>query len=232
MAFNIGGGAPAPFVGNLSPRGNNRGAVVQTTKGVQGGLPLYENTYDERSLGADSQFEIAKMPWQFKREVFGQVFPLIQGMGQNQSAFNFDRVGGQNTPLPQLPNSFVYSPDQIQQQVNTARAQGDQSAATARTQATGEAAGRGFSARSPMVQALNAGINTATAASNADQERQIRYEATGANATQGNTVAGLANQQWNFFNNADIERRKAVAQSMLDSQRNMAALISAMGSLG
>jgi hypothetical protein len=206
---------------------------------------VIDRDYARLKMQADNQKEIAQLPWQFKREVFGKIYPLINNLASgggsgggsgwggsgSSSGGSFDRVGGTNTPLPALPNSSIYSPDAIQGQVNAARAQGDQSAATLARQATESVAGRGFSSRSPMLQSIKSGIGTATAASNADQEREIRFSATGANAGQANTVAQLANTQWQNFNQADIERRKATADAFFNQQRNIAGLIGALSSL-
>jgi hypothetical protein len=229
---------------NIVPFGSGgRGSIISSRKQVGGGVnpflgafgggsPLYDETYDERTLNAESQYELAQKPWDFKNKVFGAISPLLTGLvGDGSQQGNFGQIGGSNTPLPTLPNSFVYSPDQIQQQVNSARAQGDQGAASQKQQIAGDLAGRGFSMKSPLAMALNLGADTGARMSNADQEREIRFGASGANAKQALGVGQLANQQWNDYNQADIARRKTQVESILGSQRNVASLLSILAGL-
>ena len=229
------GGMARPFrygdTGQLVPMGaSGRGSVIKNTKQVKGGLPIYDETYDEGRLSADAQYELGRMPWDLRRDVFNQVQPLLGGL-TGEGNINFGLVGGQNTPMPALPNSFVYSPQQIQQQVNAARAQGDQGAMTQKRQIAGDLAGRGFGARSPLAMALQLGADTGARARNADQEREIRFDAAGANAKQDLSVGQLAQLGWNNWNQLDVERRKTQAESALSQNRNMIALISALSGL-
>lgn len=244
MAFDIGSMGSRVGVGAFSPRGNNRGSVIQSSKGLgggmgyggaysPGGLPMNENTYDESKLNADSQFELGMAPINFKRDVFDKTFPLIQGLaGSGNFNQSFGAVGGQNTPLPKLPNSFVYSPDQIQQQVNAARAQGDQGGLTQRQQTQANLTGRGFSTRSPLAMAMNQAADTGVRAQNQDAERQIRFGAAGQNANQDLQVGQLAEHAWNDFNQNDVARRTNQTNSILGQQRNLSSLIAALSGLG
>lgn len=224
---NLGNGLFMNYSGNADPTGQFSGT----------GQP-YGQIFDAlapRQQAQDASNErIAAMPIAYKQGVFNQVFPFIKGLdmtgGANANG-GFQALGGQNTPQSALPSSSVYTPGQIQGQVNAANAQGQQSSQAQQQQASNNAAGRGFSASSPMVQALQAGIRSSTAASNADQSRQIQYGAATANAQQADTVGSLANTQWNDFNQADIARRQNVASNILNAQKNVAALISALGSL-
>lgn len=221
------------------------GATKTRTYGVQGGLPMYDNTTDEGQMSAGAQeglakrgqdlnFQQAQLPWNFKQGVFDKTFPLLQGLisGGGGGGLNFGRVGGENTPLPQLPNSFVYSPQQIQQQVNAAHSTADTGAATQKQQIGEQMAGRGFSGRSPIAMALQQAADVTGRAQGADQERQIRFGAAGQNAQQALGVGQLAQTAWQGFNQADIARRQAAVDAALGGQRNMAALIGALGSFG
>lgn len=209
-----------------------RGAIVSQKNQVKGGLPVFNETYDERTLNADAQYELAKLPWEFKDRVWNTVNPLLTGLLGGGGQATFGQVGGENTPLPRLPNSFVFSPEQTQMAVNSARAQGDQGTATQKEQIASEMAGRGFSKRSPIAMALNLAADTGGRMSNADQEREIRLAHTDRNAKQDLSVGTLAQQQWRDFNQMDVARRQSQVDSILNGQRSIAALISALGGLG
>lgn len=198
--------------------------------------PLVGPSTADRRFTEQNQFNFAQaqLPWNYRREVFNQTFPLIQGLVGQNGSFNgsFGTVGGTNTPQPNLPDSFVYSGDQIQQQVNAARAQGDTGAQVQKDSAQGALAGRGFSSRSPLAMAMEQAADTGARASNADQERQIRFDAAGANAGQALNVGRLAQDAWSNWNNTDIERRKTQLNALLGSQSAVTNLISALGGLG
>ena len=71
---------------------------------VKGGLPVFNDTYDERTLNADAQYDIAMRPWEFKDRVWNTVNPLLQGLVGNFGGgeTKFGLVGGENTALPKL----------------------------------------------------------------------------------------------------------------------------------
>lgn len=228
---------------NIIPFGSGgRGSIISNTKQVGGGnpflspfaaggggSPIFDETYDERTLNADAQYDIAQRPWDFKEKVFGAINPFIQStIGGNA---NFGQVGGSNTPLPTLPNSFVFSPEQTQQAVNAARAQGDQSATTQKSNLAGDLAGRGFSQNSPLAMAMRQGADQAAMMSNADQEREIRLGHADRNSKQGLAVGQLANQQWQDWNSADIERRRNQVNAILGGQQNLTSLLSLLAGL-
>lgn len=218
---------------NMIPFGSGgKGAIVSNRKQIPGGLPIFDETYDERTLSADAQYELARMPWEFKDRVWNTVNPLLTNLlGTGNGQANFSLVGGENSALPRLPNSFVFSPQQTQQAVNAARAQGDQGVATQKQQISSDLAGRGFSKRSPIAMALGLAADTGGRMSNADQEREIRLGHAEQNARQDLSVGQLAQQQWQNWNQADIARRQAQVDSILNSQRNVASLISALSGL-
>lgn len=198
------------------------------------------NTTAQR--GQDLNLQAAQLPWQYKRDIFGQVFPLVQqaagGFGQQggqgalanfQSALQL--VGGQNSALPGLPPSAVFTPEQTQQRVNAQAAQNEAAAATQRQRAAEDTAARGFGSRSPLLAALNAQIDTSTAAANSDFARQAGLDAAQANAQQGLQVGALANQQFQLANDADIRRRQAAGSYVQGNQQNALQLIAALAGL-
>jgi hypothetical protein len=193
---------------------------------------------DTTRHGQDLQFQAAQLPFNWSREVFGQVFPIIQGLagqlgGGAGGAFdaNLSRVGGANTALPGLPASTVFDPRMVQQQINAGSARNQQSAATARDQATADNAARGFGSRSPLLAAMSNQIGLATAGANSDLDRETRMGAATANAQQGNTVAQLAQQQWEGVNNADIARRRLAGDLTTSGNNSVISLIAALAGL-
>lgn len=207
------------------------GLTRRRVSGVPGGLPVYEDVYG--GLSGKDEKEIALAPWNYRRDVFNKISPMIGGLlGDGNQQTSFGLVGGQNTPQPALPNSFVFSPDQTQQAVNAARSQGDQAAATQKTQNAGDLAGRGFSLRSPLAMAMNQAADTGARMSNADQEREIRLGHAAQNARQDLGVGNLAQQAWQNWNQSDIARRQQQIESILGNQRNSAQLLSILASLG
>lgn len=214
--------------------GNQRAASAENIAKYQGDLQkgLAEQQNELTRFGIEQNYRAAELPINLRRDIFNQTFPLINrafdGMGGGGSA-NFGQVGGTNTPQPNLPDNFVYSPDQIQQQVNSARAQGDQGAETQKRKMSGELAGRGFGSKSPLAMALEQAADSTARMGNADQEREIRFDAAGANAKQALDVGNLAQNAWTNWNTADIERRKTQINALLGNQQNMAQLISALG---
>lgn len=203
-------------------------------------------------LGFDYSLAEARLPWDYRRGVFGQVFPLVQslfgmtpgvpgaktggsvavggGFGGGSNG-QFSTIGGTNTPLPNLPPDYVYSPDMIQQQVNAARATSDEGTASAKTENAKNMASKGFGSRSPIAMAMDQAADNAGRARNADSEREIRFDAAGANANQALNVGQLAQQAWQDWNSLDVERRRTQLNSLMSNQSNLASLISALSGL-
>jgi ribosomal protein L22 len=78
----------------------------------------------------------------------------------------------------------VFSPAQIQKQVNASLARNDSRTAAQILQAQTELAGRGFSSNSPLLEALKSSYLGQNLRSNADAETQIRLQSAQANAEQ------------------------------------------------
>lgn len=153
-----------------------------------------------------NQLATVNAPLNYKREVLGQVSPLLQNlMGSAQSGM----VGGQNTPQPQITAAPVWSQQQIDQQVNSQKANNATAAASQSKAAEARVTGSGFGSRSPLLAALQGGIQAQRMGADATAQRETNW-----NAAQGNAKQLLAGQQaqegqWNDYNQADIERRKA-----------------------
>ena len=214
--------------------GNQRAANAENIAKYQGDLQkgLADQQNETARFGIEQNYKAAELPVNLRREVFYNTLPFISKMFDGYgggTTGSFGLVGGSNTQQPNLPDNFVYSPDQIQQQVNSARAQGDQGAESQKRKMSGELAGRGFGSKSPLAMALAQAADSTARMSNADQEREIRFDAAGANANQALEVGTLAQNAWTNWNNADIERRKTQINALLGNQQNMAQLISALG---
>jgi hypothetical protein len=131
--------------------------------------------------------------------------------------------GAGESPDFGMPSS-VYSPEQIQQEVNAATATNDSRAAGLMRQQREQLAGRGLSS-GPLLSALAARIQGQTMGDNADADRQIRLGATEANARQGSAAAGLRADTFASRQQEAIQRQQIGA-----SQRN--ALLAALAGMG
>jgi hypothetical protein len=155
--------------------------------------------------GQDLSLQASLAPTNFARDKFNTILPLLQDgiseYGSNGS--NGRLVGGQNV-APQPMGAPVYSDGQVQQQVNAGTQMRDNSQS---------AAAHGFGPNSPLLMSLNNQVQGQAAATGADQERQTRFDAAGANAKQALGYDTLGVQQANNANQNDIERRKVTGQN-------------------
>lgn len=85
---------------------------------------------------------------------------------------------------PQINAGGVYSPTQIDQQVNASRAATDAAAASRSRSYANDLTGRGYGGNSPLLMAMQNQLQGQALAQNASSERDIRYQAAGANADQ------------------------------------------------
>lgn len=108
---------------------------------------------------------------QMLKSVFGGRNPY-QAINQYSSGGLGSQFGGD-----------VYNPQQQQQLINSGVALNNQQLASSLQEMRGGLAGKGFSANSPLWQALMSGRQAATAASNSDVRRQVPLEIAQGNAT-------------------------------------------------
>lgn len=164
---------------------------------------------DAANANADraNQMTLGMAPWNFKDKVFGTISPLLQQLMGNQNPGGL--VGGQNPATPQVDASPIWNPQQIDQQVNSAKANNAQSADTQSKAAQTKLSAQGFGSKSPLLAALEGNIGQARMGADADAERGIRWDAASGNA--GQVLKGqMANQNAAVaFNGQDIDRRKA-----------------------
>lgn len=112
--------------------------------------------------------------YQQKRALINKVFG---GRNPYNAMRRYSRIG---TGFGGQP---VYSDQQQQQLINSGVAQNNQHLASSLQDLRGSLAGKGFSANSPLWQALMSQRQAANAASNADVRRQIPLEIAQANAS-------------------------------------------------
>lgn len=165
-----------------------------------GGVQGLQNQKDIAGIQAGagiSQAQIAadasKYPAMLQQSRFNSVFPWLKGQfGQATGGSASGGPLGAYAPGagPHITVGGVYSPEKVQQQVNSTRAQNDQSTATKNAQAAAQTSGRGFGSNSPLLQSIYGQNNAANLATNTSAEQQLRY-----NAAQGNQQAILNSQQ-------------------------------------
>lgn len=173
--------------------------------------------------GQDLQFQASMAPINWARERFNSVFPVFQQA--LEGGFGSERVGGTNTPTPGITVGGVYSPQQIDQQVNAAKASSASDAATQKRMVEQQAGARGMSSRSPLVAALSGGIDAARMVGDADAERGIRFDAAGANAKQQLATETQRANVWAQNNQLDINRRQAIANQQNQLLAALAGII-------
>jgi hypothetical protein len=114
------------------------------------------------------------------------------------------------TGLPYLGTRGVFTPGQLQQQVNAAYARNDARTQALIRKAQGDLAGRGFSANSPILDALKVGYITGNLRASIEAASQIRL-----NAAQANTDAVFRAQQ------ARSEQYLAQENVLLEAEKNV-----------
>lgn len=178
----------------------NRGLDLQAAQGAA------QLTSGNANAAADraNQLQIGLAPTQLKRDIFGQVSPLLTGL----LGSNTQRVGGQSDAAPSISRAPIWSADQIQQQVNSGQAANLAGADTQNRDAATRMAGQGFGTRSPLLAALQGATNMQAQAANTDTDRQTRWDAAQGNADQTYRTDQLATQQWDQAQQQDIARRQ------------------------
>lgn len=170
------------------------------------------------------------------------LYPQIQQRFQGanpQSAQNrpfsayLEQMGGANASFPQINPTGVWSPEQIQQRVNSMRAQNSSDAGGQLRQTQQRLSGAGFQSQSPLYQELAGGIQGRALAASSQGENDLRYQAAQGNAA--NVLKGQELQIQSSTAAADDERkRRAMAlagrgQDLETSSAQENALLSALG---
>lgn len=156
---------------------------------------------------------------------FNQVFPWLQGqLGSLTSGGGLATAGGQSPPSPEITVGGVWNPQQVQQQVNSARATSDQTTANRVRSIGQDTASRGFGSSSPLLQALQGQAYAANLGTNTANEREIRNNAAQQNSQQLLSTQSARENQFANRQKESIERTKPYWQTMN-------SLIGALGGL-
>lgn len=232
LNFNRGFGSKGTFVGGgYDPRnqdamqGYQRRQTDQQNNAFQGGQldkqlgfqreqsindnALRQQGYNNQLQIAQTQADASKYPSMMQQRRFDTVFPYLSKElgGQGNSGYGYQGKG-QVGDQPNISDAPVYNEQQIQQQVNSQRAGNDASAATQQRNMRQQMSARGYGGNSPLAMELGMGIQNQNLQANTDTERQLRFDAAGANSKQ---VLGAQTQKETQFANRqqeDIERNK------------------------
>lgn len=190
-------------LGRMQDKQAQRALDFQVNNATAGRLSDNAN----RAADRDTQLQLGMAPINLKRDIFNQVSPLLTGLVGN--AGNGDRVGGTNSPPPDITRGGIWSPQQVDEQVNAAKSANAANAdRTTRGNATSLAA-QGFGSRSPLLAALNASTQMQRAGADATADRETRWNAAEGNAQQTTRTDQLAVDRWDRTEKNDIARRQA-----------------------
>lgn len=210
----------------LASRGQLAGLQAQTQR----------EGYASQERQAQTQADAAKFPAQLAQQRFNTAFPLVQntlssalngqgsmpawlgggtqGAGGMGGAGGAGGAGGGQQPL--ISARPVYTPGDVQQQVNLQRSSNDQATAGKMRQMDNSLAGRGFGTGSPLAQALGVGMQQGNLATNTQNETQTRMSAKQMNA--GQVLQGQQAQEAQFANRQkEALGRAGVYQNYLSS---------------
>lgn len=148
---------------------------------------------------ADANQNIAAGQTAFKQGVFNQLLPLYN---QALSSSSFGHGGG-GASVSGAGGQLPYTDQQIQQNVNSQRAQADAATASQKLQARRQLTSGGFGGNSPLLDSLTGQLDRANLGNKLDAERTTRNNAAVANsgasiqnaqiAEQGSAAAAQAN---------------------------------------
>lgn len=202
-----GGDYTVPAGGGQRGGGGGGSSIVQSPSGN-----LW-NPMDGGGWIASPDFMLSQQKQGFDQQRFQQVWGGLNGM-LGQLNGGYATPGGQSGFGPPIGAQGVLTPEQIEQQVNAARASNDQGTASRTRDFTARASGQGFGANSPLVMAMNQSFQNANMATNADSERGIRLGAAEKNA--GQLLEGQKAQEAQFASrqDEDIRRRQPYFSTM------------------
>jgi hypothetical protein len=164
--------------------------------------------YSNQTGIANIQAEASKYPHVLRQTRWNQVWPWAQNVLKDGTATSGYQGGGQVGNQPTISDAPVYSEQQIQQQVNAARAQNDAATASRNQKIGREMAGRGYGSRSPLAMALANANQSQALGANTAAEQQLRFQAAGANASHVLDAQKALEQQFASRQGEDIERNK------------------------
>lgn len=155
----------------------------------------------------------------FRQQLFPTFLSLLKGGGMGGARgglYNQYTGGGQIGQQPYISDAPVYNNQQIQEQVNAQRAQGDAAVAAQNAAAAKNLAGKGFGSRSPLAMAMASQRAMANLGANTQAENDLRFQAAKANADQVLKAQLGREGQFAARQDEDIKRNQQQA-SMLSS---------------
>jgi hypothetical protein len=204
LNYDQGFGSGAP------PTGGFRTAQSDAT------IPLEYANQANRLKIAETEIQPAMLAQQNKQSRFNTVFPWLQGqMSGLLGGQGPYRVGG--TALGNQPNikaTGIWTPSQIQQQVNSQNAASDAATGTQIKNMQDSLAGRGFGGNSPLAMALSGMAQNANLANKTQNEQQTRWNAAQGNAQQTLAQQQAQEQQYVDINQQDVARRQMALQPL------------------
>lgn len=155
----------------------------------------------------------------FAQDRYNQLFPMIAGqLGSGVSARGGPSGQAAAGLVPSATSDSVYSPQQIQEQVNATQAQNQRAGATAFRTARRDLGGRGQGNNSPLLAAIQSNLAIGTQAANSQAAQSIPFQAAQANATQA-----LSAQRANM--DAYSQRQQeGIQRSQVDSSNKLGLL--------
>lgn len=174
---------------------------------------------------ARMQADASRYPTQVKESMFNRIFPYIGNLmgGGGGSFLSGYNTSGQVGQQPYISDAPVYSQQNIQENVNAARAQSDAAMASRQQQLRNSSAGRGASANSPLVQSMMNAMYGQNLAANTAAEQQLRFNAAKENASHVLDAQKARESQFGARQQEGIERGKV-------SYSGLASILGALGS--
>lgn len=199
-------------------------------RAFQGGQAAADRAFQgaQNDAQRNLQMQLGLAPTQLEREKFGAISPYINsilgGLTGAGGGGMFGQVGGAPPPMPAITAAPVYSQQDTDRAVNSAKANNAQQTATQNRDLATRLGGQGFSSRSPLLASIQASNQMAQLGADASAENNIRFGNAATNARQ--LLAGQQAQQgqWSDFNDQDIRRRQT-------QMSGVASLIGALGGL-
>jgi hypothetical protein len=170
---------------------------------------LYEADKSLQAAQLRDQGETARLQTklQFAQSKFDTVYPFVQS-SLSDALSGSPSTPGLDNDWPIISARGIYTPAEIQQQVNRAWAQNDARSQSQLWQLQSELAGRGFSGNSPLFDVIRVGVLGQTLRANNDAATSIRFQAATANADHILKAQELRVNEHQARNNTALESEK------------------------
>jgi hypothetical protein len=136
----------------------------------------------------------------FAQDKWNQVWPLVstflQNPNQGQVSIGWAQLTAALGPAPWISQGGVWTPSQVQSQLNALYARSDQKTATDIHDAQIDLAGRGFAGSSPILDMLRFSYEAANVQSSVEGAQQLALQAAQANSEMILNQQGKRQDQW------------------------------------